>query len=272
MFRPATKKPFATEFPIRMFVYGTLMQGMSNNGHMEGCKFVCTGAIDGLLIHLGGFPGLIEAWGAPRVIGEVWEVPNQEILDRLDHLEGTESNFYRRMEAWVEMEPEKIYAEKKQNNGHCHVYVYQHYKNKDPVRVVWPSKWAGPKSTTRLFLGFFDKDHPIPRHEQQVLAHYNYLDTGWRGLVWADRAEPLSVAHNGNTKPSFKFNLQDKTWEPNKPYPLYPQQSWSGSQNRYPVPSSQSRPYNRPTPPPQPVEFKDDSDPGEEDAPERSVA
>ena len=87
-------------------VYGTLKQGHGNHRLLSLSKFlgITETEEEWSMLHLGGFPGLIEGSSAVHI--EVYEV-NDETFSRLDMLEGYPS-FYNRREietkfgtAWV---------------------------------------------------------------------------------------------------------------------------------------------------------------------------
>ncbi|MFN2363821.1 MAG: gamma-glutamylcyclotransferase [Halarsenatibacteraceae bacterium] len=88
---------------MKVFVYGTLMQGYSNHSlvrpYLTGIKAAKT---QGLLYNLGSFPGMKRGNG--QVIGEliiIGQDYQQEVLERLDILEG-HPDFYRREKVEVE--------------------------------------------------------------------------------------------------------------------------------------------------------------------------
>ncbi len=70
----------------RLFIYGTLMPGLRLEAEMHGAGFVATAQVQGRLVDVGRFPGLLHGEGA--VTGEVYEVDDAQ-LARLDVVEGT---------------------------------------------------------------------------------------------------------------------------------------------------------------------------------------
>ncbi|HOC94199.1 MAG TPA: gamma-glutamylcyclotransferase [bacterium] len=73
-----------------IFVYGTLMRGMSNHNRFSGDALTIEPAVTtGRLYHLPyGFPAMFDAPDG-QVFGEVMTFPDfQETLNRLDYLEG----------------------------------------------------------------------------------------------------------------------------------------------------------------------------------------
>ena len=70
-----------------VFVYGTLMKGMSRHSEMQdGCTLVCEGTVQGNL-YISDYPGLVA--GSGTVQGELYQASDMfQILQRLDWIEG----------------------------------------------------------------------------------------------------------------------------------------------------------------------------------------
>ena len=74
----------------RLFVYGTLR---SDSGHpmhdvlAAGAVLVGRGVVEGDVVDLGEYPGLVLE-RAGTTAGEVWELHDETLLDRLDAYEG----------------------------------------------------------------------------------------------------------------------------------------------------------------------------------------
>lgn len=86
-----------------VFVYGTLKRGYGNNRLLERATFVSEGeTVAKCRLFNSGFPVLRPrlkkrdgAWNAP-VRGEVFEVNDEETMQRLDRLEGEGRMYHRR--------------------------------------------------------------------------------------------------------------------------------------------------------------------------------
>lgn len=89
-----------------IFVYGTLLKGeradLSRTGTQFGVSFMGTDYINGLLYHLGAYPGLkpveVEVFDEkrPSVAGEVFRILDPSITSILDAYEGYPSLYNRR--------------------------------------------------------------------------------------------------------------------------------------------------------------------------------
>lgn len=75
----------------RLFVYGSLMRGMSSNAKLAklpGARRVGRGWIRGRLLDLEKYPGVVRS-PESRVFGELWEVARRpNVLRELDQYEG----------------------------------------------------------------------------------------------------------------------------------------------------------------------------------------
>ena len=109
---------------MKLFVYGTLMRGMPFPMAFfleQHAVFQEEGWLPGRLYDLGGYPGLVHLpQQENRVIGHVFELTNQEVLEKLDAYEminpaAPEHSEYLRMTLSV-----------KTNSGllDCQVYLY----------------------------------------------------------------------------------------------------------------------------------------------------
>ena len=71
---------------MNLFVYGTLCRGLSRNKILSASQYLGLAHIDGALVDLGHYPGLIK--GAESVIGEIYKIDPEALLPRLDEIEG----------------------------------------------------------------------------------------------------------------------------------------------------------------------------------------
>jgi len=80
---------------MRLFVYGTLLSGEGNQGHLRGARRLGVRRTEPryTLVSLGAYPALLEG-GATSVTGEVYEV-DDGVLAAVDRLEG-HPHLYRR--------------------------------------------------------------------------------------------------------------------------------------------------------------------------------
>lgn len=92
----------------KVFVYGSLLEGLGNHSILEGSKALGPARTveDFKMVSLGSFPGVLEGGEYP-IIGEVYEV-NRLTMGRLDALEGYPTFYDRRKvqldtgeEAWM---------------------------------------------------------------------------------------------------------------------------------------------------------------------------
>ena len=73
----------------RIALYGSLMRGLGEMSHLaigDGLAFIGPALIPGELFDLGAYPGLCH--GSGRVVGELYEILDVGIFDRLDEFEG----------------------------------------------------------------------------------------------------------------------------------------------------------------------------------------
>ena len=100
------------DFPVKVFVYGTLKRGCSNHDVMvrAGGKFLCeakTAELRKLIVpHL---PFLYDGHAPDgyQVEGEIFEIPHARGLDLIDTLEGNGSFYQRRLDNFIELDSPK---------------------------------------------------------------------------------------------------------------------------------------------------------------------
>lgn len=85
-----------------VFVYGTLKRGQSNQQVMSGARFAAPAlSVQAWkLVALQHYPALVRESGPARIVGELWEVP-QEMMAMLDRFEEV-PELYTRHEIEVE--------------------------------------------------------------------------------------------------------------------------------------------------------------------------
>ena len=115
----AAKKVIPKQKFDLIFVYGTLMKGMSRHNIInEQCKFVCKGSVKGDLYDMEDYPGLVQGEGL--VHGEVYRMNNpSQVIQYLDIIEG------------IDREPplfKRVIQQVETDNGLIWAYTY-HYGN-----------------------------------------------------------------------------------------------------------------------------------------------
>lgn len=118
----------------KVFVYGTLRRGFgAHDLFMEGTEFVGEDRISGTMYALGGFPGVrvgdattFDTEG-PKVVGEVYQINDDETPKRLDRYEGY-PNLYGRKQ--VETESGEL------------AWVYEINREQLPERIIPSGDWS----------------------------------------------------------------------------------------------------------------------------------
>jgi gamma-glutamylcyclotransferase (GGCT)/AIG2-like uncharacterized protein YtfP len=108
---------------MKLFVYGSLLRGMSLSSHMEGASYLGPAYVMADLFFLGFYPGIIP--GNNVVFGELYEVP-LKILPEIDKVEDCYEN-----------NPESSIYLRKSIEVHCFadgkvVKAYAYYYNREP--------------------------------------------------------------------------------------------------------------------------------------------
>lgn len=81
---------------MKIAVYGTLKKGRGNHGFLNNCEFIGEGITkEKYGLYAMGIPYVVSTESICNVAVEVYEVPEGEILDRVDGLEG-HPNYYER--------------------------------------------------------------------------------------------------------------------------------------------------------------------------------
>ena len=116
-----------------VFVYGTLMEGMSRHSEMqEGCTLVCEGTVRGDLYKISDYPGLVA--GSGTVKGELYRASDMfQIIQRLDWIEGAGGSnpLFNRVIQEVTTRQGKIWA-----------YTYHYAKPTDSFERIDSGDWA----------------------------------------------------------------------------------------------------------------------------------
>ena len=97
--------------PIKIFVYGTLMRGMGNHHLLSGATFLGRAVTnEKYAMFCAGVPFVNPSIHQTHIMGELFEVIDQDCLDRLDRLEG-HPDWYCRTKIHVSMVPPSAEAE-----------------------------------------------------------------------------------------------------------------------------------------------------------------
>lgn len=101
----------------KLFVYGTLMSGLSTEGHMDGAELVsadCSTAQEFAMYIYEGFPFVFEGRQRYRIKGELYLVPD----DMFKRLDGYEGDFYFRKLTEIEVDGNAVTAFMYFGRGH----------------------------------------------------------------------------------------------------------------------------------------------------------
>ena len=121
--------------PALVFVYGLLMRGHELHHHMESGEFVGEGRVDGVLISLGRYPGLIEGPGTVR--GELYrfaDLPSAlDVLDDVEEFEPTDPSrsLYLR-----------IAMRAKTDDGDVDAWVYRYNGPTEGAQLIRSGDWS----------------------------------------------------------------------------------------------------------------------------------
>ena len=242
-----------------IFVYGTLKKGFGNHRYLEAGHFVGNAEVPGILISLGGFPGLILEENGWNIKGEIWRINKELDLPALDALEG-HPNHYTRKEIVIP------------GFGNVSTYEYNvHYTTGYTYECLPSGEWKGRPdlTSTAKWYGLFSKNQA-----RQYLPSYGlYMDenTGFRAVVDLQTGEV--VMNGGVKKPHLSYDQESRSWVPkeDRKLPVIITGKSDDSRNHgdlhKPIITNLS-PANSEayTPPPKPPKYVDPADPGEEDA------
>lgn len=113
----------------QVFVYGTLKNGYGNNRILRNAKFFGKTSIKGnhKIVDLGPFPAVVEEEddnAEKVVIGEVFQIPDEDTMESLDMLEGY-PDFYNRKIVETEYGPCWMY------------FMFSNDHHKSPRNRIW---------------------------------------------------------------------------------------------------------------------------------------
>jgi gamma-glutamylcyclotransferase (GGCT)/AIG2-like uncharacterized protein YtfP len=132
-----------------VFVYGTLKKSFPNDHYLTDSIFLGKATIQGQLLNIGPFPGLIGTGSKKdRVQGEIYIVDN-ETLARLDRLEG-EGSLYLRKSVIAEQEVAPIFCTGP-GSSNCKGHEWQG----DRRIAVWTYFWNGSKDLPVIESGYW---------------------------------------------------------------------------------------------------------------------
>ncbi len=130
---------------IKVFTYGTLMQGQHNNKVLgSNAKLLYSGIIHGY-VNIGleyGFPCIVEHKAFNEVVGEVWEVDKNDLAS-IDMLEGYDEN--NELDSMYIRRNVRVYSQNNYNEtiyDICYGYVWNsNYSMKIDHIVPSGKKW-----------------------------------------------------------------------------------------------------------------------------------
>ena len=193
------------EFPLTLFVYGTLKRGMGNQHYLQRCTFQRQASAFGILLHLGGYPGFIPETTGMSISGELWTIPDEKALERLDALEG-HPNYYTRQRISIA------------GGSECWTYVFTSYHTQraNKVRPIWhhiPSgSWVGADTGKMEFLGFFEEEWP--KKTPHLASAHVRIKGKFAGLIDTNTGMILRDNFRADGKPHFTFDQATGLWAP----------------------------------------------------------
>lgn len=140
-----------TDFPIKLFVFGTLRKGGRLDYYMGGSKFAGKYFIKGQLMksEIGSAYVDFENKEA-KTIGELYYLDLQALL-RIDHLESTSREFPKGYD--LDLTP--IYKEGEKNNNNEIEYAFVYKRRNEPKKIMngdWINR-CKPVEEIKKFLG-----------------------------------------------------------------------------------------------------------------------
>jgi len=156
---------------MQLFVYGSLLRGMSLSKTMEGTQFMGPAFVKADLFFLGFYPGIVP--GSQIVFGELYEVPDS-IIPKIDEVEdyiemNNEKSLYLRqpIEAFRLIDGAKVYASayyyNRSSEGQPRIECgdYRIFMTNRQNESYWLVSYGPTMSSKKIFskLGF------IPEHK-----------------------------------------------------------------------------------------------------------
>jgi len=84
-------------FPLTMFVYGTLMSGYSNHHFLATSKYLGRArTVSKYSLYTLHYPFVNSTIADAHIVGELYEIPSQEVLSPIDELEGHPFDYERK--------------------------------------------------------------------------------------------------------------------------------------------------------------------------------
>lgn len=90
-------------FPLTMFVYGTLMNGYSNHHFLASSKYLGRArTVSKYSLYTSHYPFVNSTIADTHIVGELYEIPSQDVLSAIDELEDHPVD-YERMDIEVQL-------------------------------------------------------------------------------------------------------------------------------------------------------------------------
>lgn len=87
----------SSEVPLKLFAYGTLMRGYQYHGAMQKTRFVGTAlTVEKYGLFAIEYPFVASTVSTSCIVGEVYEVLDEDTLREMDEIEGHPTNYQRR--------------------------------------------------------------------------------------------------------------------------------------------------------------------------------
>jgi gamma-glutamylcyclotransferase (GGCT)/AIG2-like uncharacterized protein YtfP len=120
----------------KLFVYGTLRDGLMFQGWDIEATPYGRGVVKGLLYNMGAYPAAILSQNG-KIVGDVFEIDvNDETWTKLDKYESVASGLYKRQLVHVKMTPGPVVV--------AYIYVWGGDKVA-PERLISSGEWGHPR-------------------------------------------------------------------------------------------------------------------------------